>query len=170
MMTAATSIAIDIGGTFTDIVLTSGDKVFVEKTLTTPDDLLKGFFIGVNGVLKKAGLSSADVTGSIVHATTVVTNALIERRGGKIAMIFTSGFSDILEIRDCRRYDMYDPQIEFPKPLVEGRHVLAVKERMRADGRVHLPLDDKEVARVCEQLDELGVESVGICLLHAYKN
>lgn len=169
-MTAATSIAIDIGGTFTDIVLTSGDKVFVEKTLTTPDDLLKGFFSGVSGVLKKAGLSAADVTGSIVHATTVVTNALIERRGGKIAMIFTSGFSDILEIRDCRRYDMYDPQIEFPKPLVEGRHVLTVKERMRADGRVHLPLDEKDVVRVCGQLEELGVESVGICLLHAYKN
>lgn len=169
-MTAAASIAIDIGGTFTDIVLSSGDRVFVEKTLTTPDDLLRGFFAGVNGVLKKAGLSASDVTGSIVHATTVVTNALIERRGGKIAMIFTRGFSDILEIRDCRRYDMYDPQIEFPKPLVEGRHVLTAKERMRADGKVHLALDDEEIARVCSQLHELNVDSVGICLLHAYKN
>lgn len=169
-MTAATSIAIDIGGTFTDIVLSSGDKVFVEKTLTTPDDLLRGFFDGVSGVLKKAGLSASDVTGSVVHATTVVTNALIERRGGSIAMIFTRGFSDILEIRDCRRFDMYDPQIEFPKPLVEARNVLTVKERMRADGRVHVPLDGESVARLCHDLGELGVESVGICLLHAYKN
>lgn len=169
-MTASASIAIDIGGTFTDIVLSSGDKIFVEKTLTTPDDLLRGFFSGVNGVLKKAGLSASDITGSIVHATTVVTNALIERRGGKIAMIFTHGFSDILEIRDCRRYDMYDPQIEFPKPLVESQHVLTAKERMRANGKVHLPLEEVEVARVCLQLEEMGVESVGICLLHAYKN
>lgn len=169
-MTAAASIAIDIGGTFTDIVLSSGDKIFVEKTLTTPDDLLRGFFSGVSGVLKKAGLTAADVTGSVVHATTVVTNALIERRGGSIAMVFTRGFSDILEIRDCRRFDMYDPQIEFPKPLVEARHVLTVKERMRADGRVHVPLDSEDVARLCRELGELGVESVGICLLHAYKN
>lgn len=169
-MTAATSIAIDIGGTFTDIVLISGDNVFVEKTLTTPEELLRGFFDGVSAVLKKAELSAADINGSVVHATTVVTNALIERRGGRIAMIFTRGFSDILEIRDCRRYDMYDPQIEFPKPLVEPRHVLTVRERMRADGRVHVPLDADDVARLCQQLSELGVESVGICLLHAYKN
>ncbi|WP_375779414.1 hydantoinase/oxoprolinase family protein [Bradyrhizobium sp. ma5] len=169
-MRKAASIAIDIGGTFTDVVLTVDDKVFVEKTPTTPVELLNGFFNGVTGVLNKAGLAPSDISGSVVHATTVVTNALIERCGEKIAMVFTEGFSDILEMRDCRRYDMYDLQLEFPKPLVESDHVVAVKERMRSDGIVHQPLDEDEIARVCARIAALGVRSVGICLLHAYKN
>ena len=169
-MTSGASIAVDIGGTFTDTVLTIADRVYVEKTPTTPDDLLTGFFNGVTGVLKKAGLSAEDIDGSVVHATTVVTNALIERTGDRIAMIFTRGFSDILEIRDARRYDIYDLQLEFPKPLVEPDDVLTVGERMRADGSVHLALEEAEIVRVCHEIERLGVNSVGICLLHAYKN
>jgi N-methylhydantoinase A len=169
-MTSGASIAVDIGGTFTDTVLTVGNRVYVEKTPTTPDSLLTGFFNGVNGALKKAGLTAADIDGSIVHATTVVTNALIERSGDPIAMVFTEGFSDILEIRDARRYDIYDLQLEFPKPLVEAGHVVTVKERTRFDGSVAIPLDDAEVERVCDAIERLGVGSVGVCFLHAYKN
>src|SRR5207342_1183675 len=102
------SLAVDIGGTFTDVVLRVGPELFVEKTLTTPDDLLRGFFTGVHAVLGRAKAEPADVDGAIVHATTVVTNALIERKGARIAMVFTRGFADILSIRDERRYDMYD--------------------------------------------------------------
>src|SRR3954470_977927 len=98
-----TSFAVDIGGTFTDVVLFKVNEILVEKTLTTPDDLLVGFFRGVESLLTKAKVKAEDVDGAIVHATTVVTNALIERKGARTAMVFTRGFADILVIRDCRR-------------------------------------------------------------------
>jgi N-methylhydantoinase A len=164
------SLAVDIGGTFTDVVLLNGTQVFVEKTLTTHDDLLRGFFAGVRAVVRRAALRPENVDGAIVHATTVVTNALIERRQSHIAMVFTHGFADILEIRDERRYDMYDPQIEFPKPLVREPNVFTVRERVLADGFVEVPLSQAEIDRLCRTLAEAGIVSVGICLLNAYSN
>jgi N-methylhydantoinase A len=164
------SLAVDIGGTFTDVVVRSGATVVAEKTLTTPDDLLEGFFTGVGAALAKAGAVPGEVDGPIVHATTVVTNALIERKGPRAAMIFTRGFPDILEIRDERRYDMYDPQIEFPKPLVGRNDVLMVDERTYADGTVGREPSDAEIEGLCAELTARGVETVGICLLHAYVN
>ena len=165
-----TSLAVDIGGTFTDVVLRRGAELFTDKTLTTPDDLLDGFFRGVDSVLHKAGATPADVAGTIVHATTVVTNALIERRGAHTAMVFTKGFADILEIRDERRYDMYDPQIEFPAPLVDTDDVFTIDERVLADGSVARPLQSRDVDELCKTLRREGIESVGVCLLHSYKN
>jgi N-methylhydantoinase A len=170
MTLSPASLAVDIGGTFTDVVLLNGEQVFVEKTLTTHDDLLRGFFAGVQAAVRRAGLRPADVNGAIVHATTVVTNALIERRLSGIAMVFTHGFADILEIRDERRYDMYDPQIEFPKPLVREPNVFTVRERVLADGTVEEPLAQAEIDRLCRALAEAGIVSVGICLLNAYGN
>jgi len=167
---AATSLAVDIGGTFTDVVLRRGAELFVDKTLTTPDDLLDGFFKGVDSVLHKAGATPADIAGTIVHATTVVTNALIERKGAHTAMVFTKGFADILEIRDERRYDMYDPQIEFPAPLVDTDDVFTIDERVLADGSVARPLQTRDLDELCNALRHEGVESVGVCLLHSYKN
>jgi N-methylhydantoinase A len=164
------SLAVDIGGTFTDVVLRRGAELFVDKTLTTPDDLLDGFFRGVDSVLHKAGATPADVAGTIVHATTVVTNALIERKGAHTAMVFTKGFADILEIRDERRYDMYDPQIEFPAPLVGADDVFTIDERVLADGSVARPLQIRDVDELCKALKRGGIESVGVCLLHSYKN
>src|SRR5437868_4538944 len=112
------SLAVDIGGTFTDIVLRhASGQLIVDKTLTTPHDLIEGFFTGVDAVLKSAGLKPREVDGVIVHATTVVTNALIERKGPPTALLVTQGFRDILRIRNEHRYEMYDPQIEFPEPL-----------------------------------------------------
>ncbi|MDB5416844.1 MAG: hypothetical protein JWP50_263, partial [Phenylobacterium sp.] len=108
------SLAIDIGGTFTDAVLRGSDgSLVVDKTLTTHQDLLEGFFRGVDLVLGKAGLTPDQIDGVVVHATTVVTNALIERKGSTTALIVTKGFGDVLSIRNEHRYDMYDPQIEF---------------------------------------------------------
>ena len=117
------SLAIDIGGTFTDAVLRgSNGTLVVDKTLTTHENLLEGFFRGVDLVLGKAGIGPEAVDGVVVHATTVVTNALIERKGRPTALITTKGFRDLLPIRNEHRYDMYDPQIEFAEPLgVEGR-------------------------------------------------
>jgi len=113
------SLAVDIGGTFTDAVLRSSDgALVVDKTLTTHDDLLEGFFRSVDLTLKKAGIGPEAIDGVVVHATTVVTNALIERKGRPTALITTRGFRDVLPIRNEHRYEMYDPQIEFAEPLI----------------------------------------------------
>lgn len=163
------ALAVDVGGTFTDAVLWAGDELFVDKALTTHDDILRGFFSAAHAVLAKAGLTPADVS-HVVHATTVVTNALIERKGARIAMIFTRGFADVLRIRDERRYDMYDPQIEFPEPLVSKQDTYTVRERTYADGTVALAPDMRDLAAVAEKLAEDKIDSVGVCLLHSYKN
>ncbi|MFC3135903.1 hydantoinase/oxoprolinase N-terminal domain-containing protein, partial [Microbaculum marinum] len=164
------SLAVDIGGTFTDVVLRSGDLIVAEKTPTTPDDLLAGFFTGVGAALARVGARPEEVDGPIVHATTVVTNALIERKGARAAMVFTQGFPDILEIRDERRYDMYDPQIEFPRPLVGRDSVLTVDERTYADGTVGREPSAADIDALCAEFAARGIESVGICLMHSYVN
>src|SRR5687768_8220881 len=113
------ALAVDIGGTFTDVVLRRADgQIWVDKVLTTHHDLLEAFAQGLDSVLRKAGVDPVEVDDVVVHATTVVTNALIERKGPKCALLTTEGFRDVLYIRDEYRYDMYDPQIEFPPPLV----------------------------------------------------
>jgi N-methylhydantoinase A len=164
------SIAIDIGGTFTDVVLSTPEAVYTEKTLTTHDDLLRGFFTGLGSVLAKSGIAPADLDGALVHATTVVTNALIERNGVRTAMIFTDGFRDILEIREEKRFDIYDVQIQYPRPLVDADAVYAVRERTLASGVVEREPDREEVAQLARQMIADGVESVGICFLHSYRN
>nr|WP_176392274.1 hydantoinase/oxoprolinase family protein [Sphingomonas sp. CDS-1] len=164
------SLAIDIGGTFTDVVLSTPEAVFTEKTLTTHEDLLEGFFTGVASVLKKAGMEPGDVDGALVHATTVVTNALIERKGARTAMIYTKGFSDILEIREERRFDIYDVQIQYPRPLVGSDASFVIDERVLASGAVERAPDPAEVKALVEMLKRDKVESVGICFLHSYRN
>jgi N-methylhydantoinase A len=164
------SLAVDIGGTFTDVVVRSGGKVFIAKRLTTPADLLEAFFDGVDRALERADLSASDINGVIVHATTVVTNALIERKGGRTAAVFTRGFGDILRIRDERRYDMYDPQIEFPEPLIPPEHVFTVRERVLADGSIQAELNEADVEDLVRALTEHRIEAVGICFLHSYMN
>ncbi|HUE44735.1 MAG TPA: hydantoinase/oxoprolinase family protein [Aestuariivirgaceae bacterium] len=165
------SLAVDIGGTFTDAVLLSVDgRSFVEKTLTTHQDLLAGFFGAVDSVLAAAGLSPGDVDDVVVHATTVVTNALIERKGPKTGLILTKGFRDILYIRDEHRYDMYDPQIEFAEPLVPSEQTFVVDERIYADATVLRGVDEAEVRAIAERCREDGIASVAVCLLNSYRN
>lgn len=165
------ALAIDIGGTFTDAVLLADDgRSFVDKTLTTHHDLLEGFFRGVDSVLARAGVTSADVDDVVVHATTVVTNALIERKGMPTALIVTEGFRDVLYIRDEHRYDMYDPQIEFAEPLITRDLTFGVSERVLATGAVEKTVDPAEVRAIAEELSARGVASVAVCLLNAYKN
>jgi len=167
----AYSLAIDIGGTFTDAVLRGDDgTLVVDKTLTTHQNLLEGFFRGVDLVLGKSKLTPEQVDGVVVHATTVVTNALIERKGSPTAMIVTRGFRDVLAIRNEHRYDMYDPQIEFADTLIPRDLTFEVDERVLADGQVLKAVDAAEVRKLAAELKAKGVVSVAICLINAFRN
>ena len=165
------SLAIDIGGTFTDAVLLADDgRSFVDKTLTTHGDLLEGFFRGVDLVLDRAGIAPREVDDVIVHATTVVTNALIERKGPPVGLILTRGFADILYIRDEHRYDMYDPQIEFAEPLIPRERTYTLDERTYADGSIAKDVDQAEVEAIVETCIAAGIRSVAVSLINAYRN
>ena len=165
------SLAVDIGGTFTDIVLRDADgRLTVDKTLTTHGDLLDGFFRGVDSVLASAGITSRDVDGVVVHATTVVTNALIERKGRPTALIVTEGFRDVLAIRNEHRYEMYDPQIEFPEPLVSRDLTFGIAERTLADGTILRGPEPAAIDALAGALRERGVSAVAICLLNSFAN
>lgn len=165
------SLAVDIGGTFTDIVLRNSNGLLtVDKTLTTHDDLLEGFFRGVESVLAKAGISARDVDGVVVHATTVVTNALIERKGAPTALVVTEGFRDVLVIRNEHRYDMYDPQIEFPEPLISEDLTFGFPERTLADGRVLASPSEADIADLAARLSASGAQSVAVCFLNSFAN
>ncbi len=170
-MSLVYSLAVDIGGTFTDVVLRASDGTLtVDKTLTTPRNLLEGFFAGVDAVLARRGIRPEDVRGVVVHATTVVTNALIERKGSRTAMLVTEGFRDILSIRNEHRYDMYDPQIEFAPPLVPRDLTYGVAERTFADGAVLQSPDEAGLRHAIEQMRQADVKSVAICFLNSYAN
>ncbi|TSA52967.1 MAG: hydantoinase/oxoprolinase family protein [Actinobacteria bacterium] len=165
-------LAVDIGGTFTDIVLldaSTGD-VSVEKTLTTPSNPLDGVRIGVRSLLSKSGVSASEITAPIVHATTLITNALIEGKIGRAAIITTTGFGDTLLIRDEHRYDMYDLQIEFPAPPVPRELIFEVSERTTPHGEVKAVPTLADLQRITEHLREQKVEAAGICLINSYAN
>ena len=116
------ALAVDIGGTFTDIVLRSASgRTWVDKTLTTPESLDIGFFRAIDAILKKASIEPSAITDVLVHATTVVTNAVIERKGPLTALLVTDGFRDILSIRDEHRYEMFDPHRNFPNRWFRAR-------------------------------------------------
>jgi N-methylhydantoinase A len=165
------SIAVDIGGTFTDVVLRHSEgALFVDKTLTTHHDLLEGFFRSVQLVLDRAGLQPADLNGTVVHATTIVTNALIERKGSATALLVTEGFRDVLAIRNEHRYEMFDPQIEFAEPLIPRSLTFGVTERTLADASIQTPVDPAAIRALAADLLAKGVVSVAVCLLNSYRN
>src|ERR1051325_673712 len=165
------AMAVDIGGTFTDVVLRSSTgRAWTDKTLTTPESLDVGFFRAVDAVLEAAGIAPAAVTDVVVHATTVVTNAVIERKGPRAALLVTEGFRDILTIRDEHRYEMFDPQIEFPEPLIPREMTFGISERMLATREVLKPVDVAQAGAVVDELKRLGVVTVAVSLLNAYLN
>ncbi len=168
---AGHALAVDIGGTFTDVVLRHRDgRTVTDKTLTTHRDLLEGFFRAVDLALGRAGIAPRQVDDVTVHATTLVTNAVIERRGPPTALVTTRGFRDVLRIRNEHRYDMFDPQIEYPDPLVPPDLTFALAERVLADGRIAKPVDAAEAAALARELAARGVKAVALCLLNAYRN
>ncbi len=163
-------VSFDIGGTFTDLVLLdeSTGRAWLGKCLTTYDDFSRAIEQGIAQVLEAGGRTADDVDRSVVGATTLVTNALIERRGARTALITTRGFADTIDIGREWRYDLYDTRLQLPDPLVPADLRFEVSERLRADGSVHAPLDLDEVRRVADEIAAAGVESVAVCLLHAY--
>ena len=165
-------LAVDIGGTFTDTVLLDADsgRVVVGKELTTPANPLEAVRAAIASVLGRAGVAAAEVTAPIVHATTLVTNALVQRRAGRAALVVTRGFADTLLIRDEHRYDMYDLQIEFPDPPIPRGRILELTERVNARGEVLNVPDAAHLDRLAAELAAADVEAVGVCFLNSYMN
>ncbi len=169
MPSPSARLAVDIGGTFTDLALEHGEARHTAKVLTTPAAPEQGVLDGVRTILQHAGLSAADV-GILIHGTTLATNALIERKGARTALVTTQGFRDVLALRNESRYDQYDLNIVLPAPLVPRYLRLPVPERLDNDGNVLLPLDENSVRALVPVLQREGVESLAIGFLHAYRN
>jgi len=164
-------LGFDIGGTFTDFVLLDGEtgEVHLHKCLTTPNDPSMGALQGMSELLASTGVK-LDLVGHLIHGTTLVTNALIERRGARVGLLTTEGFRDVLEMGTEQRYDIHDLFLEFPEPLVPRRLRSQVTERLNRDGDVVMPLDMDQASREIEKLVERGVAAIAVCFMHSYKN
>jgi N-methylhydantoinase A len=161
---------VDIGGTFTDLCVVDRDHVVaVGKTLTTPHDPSEGVEAVLAETLARLGIGFSDLH-LIVHGTTLVTNAIIERMGSPTALLTTRGFRDAIEIGRERRYELYDMMVELPRPLVPRHLRFDVPERTLADGTAAVELDESHVARLGRELAESGVEAVAVSFLHSFTN
>ena len=162
-------LGVDIGGTFTDVVLEVAGDVFSTKVLTTyaaPEDAI---IDGMHQVCAKAGVKTSDIE-QIIHGTTLATNALIERRGAKTALITTKGFRDVIEMRTESRFEQYDLNLTLPEPLLPRQMRFVVEERVNAKGEVMIDLDPADVEAVVDQIAEAGFTSVAVGLIHSYLN
>lgn len=159
----------DIGGTFTDVALEDGARRVTTKVLTTPAAPERGVLAGIGRVLALAGLGPGDVA-ILIHGTTLATNALIERKGARTALLTTEGFRDVLAMGNESRYEQYDLNIVLPEPLVPRRLRLPIPERLDNEGRVLRPLDEVAVRAVVPRLRAEGIESVAVGFLHAFVN
>jgi N-methylhydantoinase A len=162
-------MAVDIGGTFTDVILDRSKERLTRKVLTTAHQPEEGVLEGARLVLADARLRFSDVD-VFVHGTTLATNAIIERRGARTALIATEGFRDVLDIATESRYDQYDLTIEKPPPLVPRSLRFTVPERVDVHGKVRLALDEDAVAARVAALRDASIEAVAICFLHSYVN
>ncbi|WP_426959758.1 hydantoinase B/oxoprolinase family protein [Muricoccus radiodurans] len=170
-MTRRVRIGFDIGGTFTDFILADDEagEIRLHKGLTTPADPSIGALEGLREITAAAGIALSEV-GEILHGTTLVTNAIIERRGAALGLITTRGFRDLLEMGTEQRYDIYDLFLQYPEPLVPRRRRLEVAERVDRDGRVVTPLDEAGVQAAARSLQAAGAQAVAIAFLHSYRN
>lgn len=162
-------LAADVGGTFTDVVLEYGTRRWTCKVLTTPTRPEEGVLEGVAQILRVAEARLADIA-TFVHGTTLATNAVIERRGARVALLATEGYRDILDIATESRYDQYELGLERPSPLVPRALRFTVPERMDAEGKIRLPLDEAAIMALVPELRAAKVQSVAIAFLHAYRN
>jgi len=161
-------VGVDIGGTFTDLCLADGDGVVaIAKTLSTKDSPADAVERVLVEALADTGTSAGELS-SFVHGTTLFTNAIVERKGARTALLTTRGFRDVLEIGRERRYELYDLQVELPVPLVPRHLRFDVPERLLADGSEAEPLDEEYVERLARELEAAGVEAVGVGFLHSY--
>src|SRR5271157_904014 len=162
-------LAVDIGGTFTDLALEAEGKRTTVKVLTTPAAPERGVLDGVRLILSHASLSPADIA-IVIHGTTLATNAIIERKGARTAFVTTQGFRDVIAMGNESRYDQYDLNIVLPEPLVPRYLRLPIPERLDNEGNVLLPLDVAAVRALVPVLQRECVESVAVGLLHAFVN
>src|SRR5271170_2328722 len=160
-MTARTRLAVDIGGTFTDLVLALPNRTLSTKLLTTQDAPDDAVIAGTRTILAEAGISGTELD-LVVHGTTLATNALIERKGARTALITTAGFRDSLEIAYEHRFEQYDLYMERPTPLVERDLRLEVPERLAADGSVLLSLDEDALLALVPILKAEKIEALAI--------
>jgi N-methylhydantoinase A len=167
---AGLRLGIDIGGTFTDFALVDRDgrRLAIHKQLTTPRDPALAVLSGIHAILADNGFRSEDLA-EIVHGTTLVTNALIERLGARTGMLVTEGFRDLFDIGKEQRYDLFDLRLRFAEPLVPRTLRAEVPERLRHDGSVLVPLDEDRLRAAAADLVEThGIEALAICYLHSY--
>ncbi len=162
-------MGVDIGGTFTDVVLEVGKDQFSTKVLTTYAAPENAIIDGMHQVCGKAGVAPAQIA-QIIHGTTLATNALIERRGAKTALITTEGFRDVIEMRTESRFEQYDLNLQLPEPLLPRQHRFTLKERMDARGNVLIALERGDVEALANEIASYGFESIAIGLIHAYLN
>jgi N-methylhydantoinase A len=169
MGNSAIRMGVDIGGTFTDVVIEVGGTQFSTKVLTTYIAPENAIIDGMQQVCAKAGIAAADI-GQIIHGTTLATNALIERRGAKTALITTNGFRDVIEMRTESRFEQYDLNLTLPEPLIPRQSRFTLTERVDATGAVLVDLDRAEVEAVADQIKAAGYESIAVGLIHSYLN
>lgn len=169
MQRSSIRLGADIGGTFTDVVLEKGKEVFSTKVLTTYAAPENAIIDGMHQVCAKAGITPGQIE-QIIHGTTLATNALIERRGAKTALITTQGFRDVIEMRTESRFEQYDLNLTLPEPLLPRQFRFSVAERVNAKGEVMVPLERADIEAVADQIDEAGFESVAVGLIHSYLN
>jgi N-methylhydantoinase A len=168
------TIGVDVGGTFTDLVAidAAGHTVFA-KSLSTPQDQSIGVMAGLEELARRLGLPVAEMlaqTERLVHGTTVATNALLERKGARVALLTTEGHRDILEMREGLKPNRYDLRTPPPEPLVPRELRFGVRERTRSNGEVLIPLDQKQLGEAVAAIKQSGATSVAVCFLHSYRN
>src|SRR6201992_3654961 len=168
------TIGIDVGGTFTDLVaINAAGRTVFAKSLSTPQDQSIGVMAGLDELARRLRPSRADMlaqTQRLVHGTTVATNALLERKGARVALLTTEGHRDVIEMREGLKDNRYDLRSPPPEPLVPRHFRLGVKERLKANGEVAIPLDDTSLGDAIAAIKRSGATSVAVCFLHAYLN
>jgi N-methylhydantoinase A len=164
-------LGVDIGGTFTDFALfdEARGEMFIHKQLTTPDDPSRAVLEGCKHLLARKNVAIAELE-SIAHGTTLVTNAVIERRGARTGMVVSEGFRDVLDMARETRYELFDLRLKFPEPLVPRQLRREVAERVKFDGSVETALDEAAVHAAITELVDEGIEALAICFLHSYAN
>src|SRR5256712_2405680 len=163
-------VGVDIGGTFTDLLMVSEDgRAVIGKTLTTPGDPSLAVETAFSHALHDGAVEPQEVA-ALVHGTTLVTNAIIERKGAATALLTTTGFRDAIEIGREHRYELYDLNLDLPQPLVPRHLRFDVPERIAADGSILQPLDEVFVRRLVTELRDKNIRAIGVCFLNSFRN
>src|SRR3954465_11054185 len=168
------TIGVDVGGTYTDVVaIDEGGRTVFAKSPSTPADQSVGVMAGLEELARRLKLTRAEVLGvtdRVVHGTTVATNALLERKGAKVALLTTQGHRDVVEMREGLKGDRYDLRSPPVEPLVPRELRFGVRERLKADGEIATPLDESSLDLAIAAISRSGATSVAVCFLHSYLN